>query len=186
MAHDQLLCSDLIAERRYAYAKAAAEDGDWSAAAEIFEQALERASLLCGGTGRAPRGVGKARRRRRRRRCIPLGALSRSFRRTRSGRGLRSLRAHPAAILCRAASTWVGDPPRDPAGGRRWIKKGQNSVAQTLARIERQPRYSRGSENEGAARARLATRRTGDEKIGLEQHCLRMCFWAKMGRRTKG
>jgi hypothetical protein len=60
MAHDQLLCSDLIAGRRYAYAKAAAEDGDWSAAAEIFEQALERAPLLCGGTGRAPRGVGKA------------------------------------------------------------------------------------------------------------------------------
>jgi predicted TPR repeat methyltransferase len=43
MAHDPLVCGDLIAERRFAYAKAAAEDGDWSAAAEIFEQALERA-----------------------------------------------------------------------------------------------------------------------------------------------
>ena len=43
MAHDPLACGDLIAERRFAYAKAAAEDGDWSAAAEIFEQALERA-----------------------------------------------------------------------------------------------------------------------------------------------
>jgi predicted TPR repeat methyltransferase len=43
MAHDPLACGDLIAERRFAYAKAAAEDGDWRAAAEIFEQALERA-----------------------------------------------------------------------------------------------------------------------------------------------
>ena len=43
MAHDPLVCCDLIAERRFAYAKAAAKDGDWSAAAEIFEQALERA-----------------------------------------------------------------------------------------------------------------------------------------------
>jgi hypothetical protein len=43
MAHDPLACGDLIAERRFAYAKAAADDGDWSAAAEIFDQALERA-----------------------------------------------------------------------------------------------------------------------------------------------
>jgi predicted TPR repeat methyltransferase len=43
MAHDPLACGDLISERRFAYAKAAAEDGDWRAAAEIFEQALERA-----------------------------------------------------------------------------------------------------------------------------------------------
>ena len=43
MAHNPFTCSDLIAERRYAYGKAAAEDGDWSAAAEMFEQALERA-----------------------------------------------------------------------------------------------------------------------------------------------
>lgn len=43
MAHDPLACGDLIADRRYAYGMAAAEDGDWSGAAEIFEQALERA-----------------------------------------------------------------------------------------------------------------------------------------------
>ncbi len=43
MAHDPLVSGDLMAERRFAYAKAAAEDGDWSAAAELFEQALERA-----------------------------------------------------------------------------------------------------------------------------------------------
>jgi predicted TPR repeat methyltransferase len=33
----------LIAERRFAYAKAAAEEGDFRAAAEVLEQALERA-----------------------------------------------------------------------------------------------------------------------------------------------
>jgi predicted TPR repeat methyltransferase len=43
MARDPLAAGDLIAERRFAYAKAAAEEGDWGAAAELFEQALERA-----------------------------------------------------------------------------------------------------------------------------------------------
>jgi len=43
MAHDPLACGDFIADRRFAYGKAAAEEGDWSAAAEMFEQALERA-----------------------------------------------------------------------------------------------------------------------------------------------
>jgi predicted TPR repeat methyltransferase len=43
MTHDPLAAGDLIAERRFAYAKAASAEGDWSAAAEIFEQTLERA-----------------------------------------------------------------------------------------------------------------------------------------------
>jgi len=40
---DPLACGDLIAWRRYAYGKAAAKDGDWTAAAEMFAQAIERA-----------------------------------------------------------------------------------------------------------------------------------------------
>jgi predicted TPR repeat methyltransferase len=36
-------CPDPLAERRYAYAQAAARDGDFRTAAEVFEQALERA-----------------------------------------------------------------------------------------------------------------------------------------------
>src|SRR5271156_1935640 len=43
MIRDPLAAGDLVAERRFTYAKAAAEEGDWSAAAELFEQALERA-----------------------------------------------------------------------------------------------------------------------------------------------
>jgi predicted TPR repeat methyltransferase len=43
MPHDPLSSSDLLAQRRFAYAKAAAEDGDLSTAAEMLEQALERA-----------------------------------------------------------------------------------------------------------------------------------------------
>jgi predicted TPR repeat methyltransferase len=43
MAQDPLTAGDLIAERRFAYAKAAAAGGDLSAAAELFEQTLERA-----------------------------------------------------------------------------------------------------------------------------------------------
>jgi predicted TPR repeat methyltransferase len=43
MTHDPLACADLIAHRRYAYGRAAVEDGDWAAAAEIFEQAAEQA-----------------------------------------------------------------------------------------------------------------------------------------------
>jgi predicted TPR repeat methyltransferase len=40
---DALACPDPLAERRYAYARAAAADGDWRAAADMFEQTLERA-----------------------------------------------------------------------------------------------------------------------------------------------
>ena len=36
-------CPDPLAERRYAYAQAAARDGDARTAAEVLEQALERA-----------------------------------------------------------------------------------------------------------------------------------------------
>jgi predicted TPR repeat methyltransferase len=43
MPRDPLASSDLLAQRRFAYAKAAAEDGDLRAAAEMLEQALERA-----------------------------------------------------------------------------------------------------------------------------------------------
>jgi len=43
VTRDPLASGDLIAERRFAYAKAAAGDGEWSVAAELFEQALERA-----------------------------------------------------------------------------------------------------------------------------------------------
>ncbi|MGO4869855.1 MAG: methyltransferase domain-containing protein, partial [Roseiarcus sp.] len=43
MTNDALACGDLIAYRRYAYARSAAEEGDWGAAAEVLEQALERA-----------------------------------------------------------------------------------------------------------------------------------------------
>jgi predicted TPR repeat methyltransferase len=43
VAHDPLASGDLIAERRFAYAKAAAKDGDWSAAADLYEQTVEQA-----------------------------------------------------------------------------------------------------------------------------------------------
>jgi predicted TPR repeat methyltransferase len=43
MTCDPLAAGDLIAERRFAYAKAAADEGDLRAAAELFEQTLERA-----------------------------------------------------------------------------------------------------------------------------------------------
>ena len=43
MTRDPLVCDDPLAERRFAYAKAAAEEGDFNAAAEVLEQALERA-----------------------------------------------------------------------------------------------------------------------------------------------
>lgn len=40
---DPLVCDHPIAERRYAYARAAARESDWAAAAEVLEQALELA-----------------------------------------------------------------------------------------------------------------------------------------------
>lgn len=45
MTVDPLTCPDPLAERRYAYAQAAATEGDWEAAAEMFEQALELAPV---------------------------------------------------------------------------------------------------------------------------------------------
>jgi tetratricopeptide (TPR) repeat protein len=41
--NDPLAWCDLIAERRYAYGEAAAGDGNFEAAAKMFEQALEQA-----------------------------------------------------------------------------------------------------------------------------------------------
>jgi predicted TPR repeat methyltransferase len=43
VANHPLISGDLIAERRFAYAKAAAKDGDWSAAADLYEQTVEQA-----------------------------------------------------------------------------------------------------------------------------------------------
>jgi predicted TPR repeat methyltransferase len=43
VTRDPLAAGDLIAERRFAYAKAAAKEGDWGAAAELYEQTVERA-----------------------------------------------------------------------------------------------------------------------------------------------
>jgi len=49
MTPDPLVAGDLIAERRFAYAKAAADGGDFAAAADLFEQALERAPHWAAG-----------------------------------------------------------------------------------------------------------------------------------------
>ena len=43
---DPFDCPDPLAERRYAYARAAAEDGDWQAAAEVLERAPNWAPAL--------------------------------------------------------------------------------------------------------------------------------------------
>jgi predicted TPR repeat methyltransferase len=40
---DPFECDDPLAERRYSYAKSAAEEGDWATAAEVYEQSLELA-----------------------------------------------------------------------------------------------------------------------------------------------
>jgi len=59
MGRDPLASGDLIAERRFAYARSAAEEGDLGAAAEMFEQALERAP----GWAAAAFALGEARER---------------------------------------------------------------------------------------------------------------------------
>src|SRR5271170_6347616 len=43
MTRDPLAAGDPLAQRRFAYAHAAADEGDFAAAAEVLEQALERA-----------------------------------------------------------------------------------------------------------------------------------------------
>jgi hypothetical protein len=45
MRTDPLVCFDLIAQRRYAHGKAAADVGDFSAPAEMFAQAQQRALI---------------------------------------------------------------------------------------------------------------------------------------------
>jgi len=61
---DPLAAPDLLAERRYAYGRTAADDGDWRTAEEMFEQALERApdwppALFALGEARQRRGDAK-------------------------------------------------------------------------------------------------------------------------------
>ncbi len=48
MTRNPLASGDLLAGRRFAYAKAAAAEGDFSVAAELFEQTLERAPRWAG------------------------------------------------------------------------------------------------------------------------------------------
>ncbi len=43
MRRDPLSCPDPIADRRLAYGRAAAREGDWGAASDLFEQTIERA-----------------------------------------------------------------------------------------------------------------------------------------------
>ncbi len=61
MTKDALACRDLLAQRRYAYAQATAAEGNCRAAAELLEQALERApdwppALFALGEARAKLG----------------------------------------------------------------------------------------------------------------------------------
>ena len=61
---DPLAAPDLLAERRYAYGRTAADDGDWRTAEEMFEQALECApdwppALFALGEARQRRGDAK-------------------------------------------------------------------------------------------------------------------------------
>jgi len=60
--NDPLSCPDPLAERRYAYAAAAANDEDWTAAAEMFAQALELAPSFAPawlGLGEAREALGE-------------------------------------------------------------------------------------------------------------------------------
>src|ERR1700727_2812892 len=66
VTHDPLASGDLIAERRFAYAKAAAEEGDFEAAAQAFRETLvadpadaqgAMARLALIGRGDAPRAL---------------------------------------------------------------------------------------------------------------------------------
>ena len=98
MTRDPLASGDLIAERRFAYAKAAAEEGDWSAAAELFEQTLERAPDWAA----AWFALGEAREK-----LGDLGAAARAFRET--------LVADPTdaqGALARLALMGRGEAPR--------------------------------------------------------------------------
>ena len=81
-----LSSGDLIADSRYEYAAASAADGDFSAAADLFEQALERAPdwpAALFGLGQAREGQGR-----------PETAAD-AYRRT--------LAADPDDVLCAAA-----------------------------------------------------------------------------------
>ncbi len=98
MTHDPLASGDLIAARRFAYAKAAAKQRDWSGAAELFEQTLERAPNWAA----AWFALGEAREK-----LGDLDAAALAFRAT--------LAADPAdaqGATARLALIGRGDPPR--------------------------------------------------------------------------
>jgi predicted TPR repeat methyltransferase len=98
VGRNPLAAGDLIAERRFAYAKAAAEEGDLSAAVELFGQALERAPNWAA----AWFALGEAREK-----LGDLDAAARAFRET--------LVADPAdaqGAMARLALIGRGDAPR--------------------------------------------------------------------------
>jgi predicted TPR repeat methyltransferase len=95
---DPLAAGDLIAERRFAYAKAAAEEGDWSAAADMYEQTVEQAPHWAA----AWFALGEAREK-----LSDLDAAARAFR--------EALVADPAdaqGAMARLALIGQGDAPR--------------------------------------------------------------------------
>ena len=108
MTRDPLAAGDLIAERRFAYAKAAAKEGDLSAAAELFEQTLERAPNWAAAWFALGEAREKARRPRRRgsslsrERSPPIPPTRKARRRGSRSLGEATLRS-AAAGLCRAA-----------------------------------------------------------------------------------
>src|SRR5271155_3622804 len=97
MTRDPLASGDPLAERRFAYARAAADEGDFSAAAEVLEQALERAPDWAA----AWFALGEARER-----LGDVDAAAEAYR-----AALRSDPTDPQGATARLALTGRGDPP---------------------------------------------------------------------------
>ena len=95
MTRDPLASGDPLAERRFAYARAAADEGDFRTAAEVLEQALERAP----GWAAAWFALGEARQR-----LGEIDAAAAAFRST--------LRADPPRLARRRRAARVDRPRR--------------------------------------------------------------------------
>ena len=94
---DPLVCGDPLAERRFAYARAAAGEGDFATAADVLEQALERAPDWAA----AWFALGEARAR-----LGDVDAAAEAF-----GAALRSDPADAQGAAARLALIGRGDPP---------------------------------------------------------------------------
>ncbi len=173
MTKDPFACGDLLAHRRYAYARSAADDGDWRAAVEVLEQALERApewapSLFALGEAREKLGdrAGAAEAFRATLRADPSDAQGAGARLALLGAG-EAPTALPQAYVARLFDDYA--PRFNKHLTEALAYRGPELIVEALDSVDRARRFARGLDlGCGAALLGAALRGRVDELVGVD------------------